>query len=307
MHRWPFALCAWSLLCAHSLAATLEAGPGKPFPLPSQAIAKAQAGDVVRIAPGRYVDCAVIRQDRLVIEGTGPGVALADKACAGKAILVVAGRDVTVRGLTLSGARVPDRNGAGIRAEGGTLTVEDVTFIDNENGLMTSAMPGASVLVSGSTFIRNGHCDPACTHGIYAGAIGLLRVERSRFVDTRIGHHIKSRAARTELIGNDIADGETGTSSFLIDIPNGGNVLIERNILQKGPRSSNAGTVIMIGAEGVTNPTDEIRVIGNHLTSNQVVSTVFVNNRTTTPARLEANILNGPIQPLAGPGTIRSR
>ena len=50
-------------------ARTLEVGPGKQFAQPSQAAAAAQDGDRVVIAPGQYFDCAVWRQNNLIIEG----------------------------------------------------------------------------------------------------------------------------------------------------------------------------------------------------------------------------------------------
>ncbi len=47
----------------------LEVGPGRAFRMPSAAAAAARQGDIIRIAPGVYEDCAVWRADRLVIEG----------------------------------------------------------------------------------------------------------------------------------------------------------------------------------------------------------------------------------------------
>jgi hypothetical protein len=44
----------------------------------------------------------------------------------GKDLFVTDGNDITIRVLTLTRARVPDGNGAGIRAEGGDLTVQNV-------------------------------------------------------------------------------------------------------------------------------------------------------------------------------------
>jgi hypothetical protein len=49
----------------------LDVGPGRPFGLPSAAAAAAQPGDVIRIAPGTYEDCAVWRADGVIIEGEG--------------------------------------------------------------------------------------------------------------------------------------------------------------------------------------------------------------------------------------------
>jgi len=290
---------------AGAAAATLDVGPGAPFGLPSQAVGVARAGDTVRIAPGIYADCAIIAQDRLTIAGNGPGVVLADKTCGGKAILVARANDVVIRDLTLRGARVPDRNGAGIRAEGGSLTVERVTFSDNENGILAADNPRATILVAGSTFTRNGHCDPVCAHAIYAGRIGILRVQNSTFRETRIGHHIKSRALRTEVLDSAIEDGPTGTASYLIDTPNGGSVLMSRNRLQKGPLASNRSTAILIGGESVTNTGGELRIEGNAFQNDLGQSTVFVANRTPGNALLSGNTFTGSVVPLEGPGTVR--
>lgn len=290
---------------AVATARVLDVGPGKLWSLPGPAAAQAHPGDVIRIAPGVYADCMVITADRVTIEGTGPDVVLADRTCQGKGILVISGRDVIVRGLTLRGARVPDRNGAGIRAQGGNLTVENTRFLDNENGILSGSMPAASIHIRDSTFIGNGRCDPVCAHGLYAGQIGLLRIERSRFLETRAGHHIKSRATRTEIVDSDIADGPNGTASYLVDIPNGGDVLIERTRLSKGPHSGNATAAIMIGAEGATIPTLYLRVRGNHFENAMGREVGFVVNRTRTLATLERNRLSGPVRALEGPGTVR--
>ena len=147
--------------------------------------------------------------------------------------------------------------------------------------------------------------DETRAHGIYAGHAGLLRIERSRFLNQIVGHHIKSRAARTEVTGCDIADGPTGTSSFLIDIPNGGAVLIENNKLSKGPLASNKTVTIMIGAEGDTNATGAIVVRDNHFDNEQGRFTVFVRNLAAAPALLSGNVLTGSVKSLEGEGTVR--
>jgi pectate lyase len=63
---------------------------------------------------------------------------LTGKTCVGKGIFVIDGSDITVRNITFMRAAVPDRNGAGIRAEGRNLTVEKSRFIDNENGILAN-------------------------------------------------------------------------------------------------------------------------------------------------------------------------
>jgi hypothetical protein len=195
-------------------ARVLEVGPGRPFGLPSATAAAAQPGDVIRIAPGTYEDCAVWRADGIVIEGEDfERVVIGNRICNGKGAFVITGNDVTVRGVTLAGARSADGNGAGIRAEGVNLTVERVRFLSNENGILHAGVRRGALIVRDSVFIGNGSCKQDCAHGIYAGPLELLRVERSRFLATQEGHHVKSRAYRTEVVDCDIEDGPEGTAS----------------------------------------------------------------------------------------------
>jgi hypothetical protein len=286
-------------------AKVLEVGPDKRFKQPSEAIAAAAAGDDVRIASGQYFDCAIVPQDNLTIEGIGPNAVLTDKTCAGKALLVIDGKNVTVRNLTFQRARVPDRNGAGIRAEGGDLTVENSRFINNENGILSADNPAATIRITGSSFIGNGRCQGSCSHGIYIGQAKLLHVDHSRFFDTHEGHNIKSRAARTEVIDCDIEDGPDGTSSYLIEAPNGGSLIVERNKMEKGRQSQNQANTIMIGSEGVSQPTEEITIRDNTLTNDQGRPTTFVHNMTATPAQLSGNVFKGQVVPLEGDGKVR--
>jgi hypothetical protein len=285
-------------------AKVLEVGPNKPFKQPSEAIAAAASGDDVRIDGGQYFDCASIRQDNLTIEGIGPDAVLTDKTCSGKAILVIDGKNVTVRNLTLQRARVVDRNGAGIRAEGGDLTVENTRFINNENGILSADNPAASFRITGSSFIGNGHCDGSCAHALYIGHAKLLHVDHTQFFDTHVGHNIKSRALRTEIIDCDIEDGPTGSSSYLIEAANGGTLIVERNKMEKGKLTENWGNTIMIGSEGVTQPTEQILIRNNNFTNDENRPTTFVTNRTATPAELVGNVLVGQVRPLEGDGTV---
>jgi nitrous oxidase accessory protein NosD len=285
-------------------AATLRVGSGAPYRLPSQAIAAAQPGDTVAIAPGTYADCAIVRQDRLTIIGTGSGAVLTGDACAGKALLVIDGGNDTIGNLTLRGAKVPDGNGAGIRLEGGSLTVVGVRFIDDQNGILTAPHPGAILRVRDSSFIGDGTCvsSAGCAHAIYANAMAELEVSHSRFYAIREGHNIKSRAALTVVHDCTIQDGPVGTSSYQIDLPNGGNLIAEGNLMQKGPHSGNHGTAISIGEEGLTQPTTTLVVRDNTLIDDTGHPTVFVRSLAGTQVRLAGNVFHGGrIIPLVAP------
>jgi Right handed beta helix region len=284
--------------------ATLEAGFGKTYATPSAAIAAAHDGDTVSIAPGKYFDCAIVRANHLTIEGEGKpeDTVLTDKVCAGKGLLVIDGNDATVRNLTLARARDPDDNGAGIRAEGINLTVDRVRFINDQDGLLGGR---GTVLVRRSEFARNGVCTQYCAHGIYVGEAELLRVESSRFTATRQGHHIKSRALRTEIVNCDITDGPDGTASYHIEIPNGGALVVRNNRLVKGPKAENHGGAIVIGSEEITHPTSEITISGNTFRNDGNYETYFVVNHTATDAMLESNKVSGSAKPLRGDGQVR--
>lgn len=282
-------------------AAELTVGQGKSYALPSEAAGAALAGDVIRIFPGTYGDCARWDADGLVIEGVGPNVVLAGKICDGKGIFVTRGTGITIRNITFISAQSPDHNGAGIRAEGANLTVEDSRFIGNENGILTAPSAESAITVKNSIFRGNGNCIAACAHGIYAGHIALLRVENSKFEEQHAGHHIKSRAARTEIVNNSVQDGADGSASYLVDLPNGGSALITGNVFEKGPRSSNKRTAIAIGAETESNPPGEIVVQDNSFSNDTGIATVFVRNYTGRSIILLENRLSGDVVPLGAP------
>ena len=297
-------LIAGFLAAVPAQAEILLVGPGRPYGLPSEAIKVAKSGDVVRIDPGTYPDCAYVMAPNITIEGTREDTILRGKTCGQKGIIVAVGDNVTIRNLTLMGALSTSKNGAGIRAEGTNLTVHRVRFFDNENGILANPNPASRIAISESTFERNGKCDPECAHGIYIHRIAALRVENSLFRDQRVGHHIKSRAAMTEIIGNTIADGTTGTASSLIDIPNGGTTLIAGNTLQKGPHSANATIAIAFGAEGGVPASSSVRITANHFSNDGGTNVAFVRNFSTVAVRLDTNVLTGAVTPLLGPGAL---
>jgi hypothetical protein len=287
-------------------AAELLVGRGMPFPTPSAAAAAAHDGDTVRIAGGVYRDCAVWKANRLrIVAVAGAEPHVDGVACQGKALWIVRGRDVSIEGIRFSHAAVPARNGAGIFVADGTLTLRRVHLHDNENGILTANRRGIELTIEDSVFERNGKCEPQCAHGIYVGrGASLLRILRSTFREQRVGHHVKSRARRTEIIDCVIADGPAGTASYAINIPDGGTAEIRGNRIEKGRRSENPSTIIAIGEEGGDNPGLGYVVENNRVRSDLPAPTIFVRNRSNHPALLRGNILDGPIVPLTGPGRL---
>lgn len=242
-------------------AAVLKVGPGQTYSQPSAAIAAAHDGDSVLIAPGTYYDCAIVHANDLTIAGVAGDAAavLTDKTCAGKALLVIDGHNITIRNLTLARARVAAGNGAGIRAEGHNLTVDHVRFINDEDGILAAADPTGTITVRDSVFHRNGECDPHCGYGIEVGSLRRLRVTHSDFAQASGGVHIASAAQVTELVGNQLTDDGRKMTGPMVWI-HGGGLMASDNIFTLA-----LGAERLPGAMLITGDTTRISVQGNIL------------------------------------------
>ena len=71
-----------------------------------------------------------------------------------------------IDGFAFTGATVPDGNGAGIRYEGGSLTVTNSHFYGNQNGILGAADPAGVIAISTSEFDHNGVGGDGHTHNI---------------------------------------------------------------------------------------------------------------------------------------------
>ncbi|HYD30863.1 MAG TPA: right-handed parallel beta-helix repeat-containing protein [Azospirillaceae bacterium] len=227
---------------------TLTVGSGQTFARLSDAIAASADGDTILVQGGDYVDDFATVNSKITIKGVNGMARLiaTQRIGNGKGILVT-NTDLTVENIEFSGARVADRNGAGIRYQGGNLTVRNCYFNGNENGVLANENRTGRIEILNSEFARNGYGD-GYTHGIYIGKVASLRVNGSYFHDTVEGHHIKSRA-QTTVIENSRLDDGTGTASFNLDLPNGGKVTVRNNVLVQGANSHN-NAMVVFGAEG---------------------------------------------------------
>jgi len=196
-----FCLCIAGCVSAPPKGTRIFAiGPGLQYAKPSDVMTLVSPGDTVSIAAGTYADCAVwpVSAPNLKLIGSGD-VVLAGKACDGKAIFVIQGDNTFVNGITFKDAKVSDHNGAGIRMESRKLTIENSQFIGNENGILTTSNPDGELIIKNSLFEGNGACIDKCAHGIYVNHIARVHIEHSVFIGQHVGHHIKSRAATTEI------------------------------------------------------------------------------------------------------------
>jgi hypothetical protein len=236
------------LIAVHANADTLTVGPDRQFPSPSEAAHAAHDGDTVRIEPGAYYDCAIWSQNHLTISGTGPGVVITDTTCQGKALFIVAGNDVTITDLTLARARVPDRNGAGIRLEGQGLTLERVRFLNDEVGLLAGAGGASTINISDCDFEDGGVGGQRPTFAVLVGEIKLLRIAHSTFNGVK-GGQISTGAALTELLGNRINTG-AGEAPAVAVMVAGGGMIAEDNLFSIGPNVPRPATAVLAMGTG---------------------------------------------------------
>jgi hypothetical protein len=287
---------------------TLHVGPGRELATPSAAAAVARDGDTVLIDAGTYAgDVATWTQDDLTLRAVGGRAHLrADgESAQGKAIWVIAGDRTTVDRIEFSGAAVPDHNGAGIRQEGDDLTVLRSWFHDNEDGILTGAAPTSDIVVRRSRFFHNGAGD-GYSHQLYIGEVRSLTVTGSSFRAARVGHELKSRAARNTIVGNLLDDG-TATASYSIDLPNGGRSLVAGNVVVQGPRSQNP-TLVSYGAEGLSRSSRVLWIVNNTFV-NRRASGIFVHAAEGSRATLRNNLMVGPgdLTDLAGASTTANK
>ncbi len=239
----------------------------------AEAARLARDGDIVEIEAGEYHgDVALWHQKKLTIRGVGGSARLfADGTSSeGKAIWVIRNGDFTIENIDFIGARVPDRNGAGIRFENGALKIRNCLFWNNQNGILTTgsdAQRDARLEIEGSEFGYNGAGD-GLSHNLYVGKIALLRVTGSYFHHANVGHLLKSRAARNEILYNRLTDENGGRSSYELDLPNGGFATIMGNIIQQSHETENS-TMISYGREGYAWPKNSLDLANNTIVNDQ--------------------------------------
>ncbi len=281
---------------AHAAGArTLQVGPGRRFATPCQAIARAHAGDTIQIdARETYRgDVCAWSTNHLTIVGVH-GRAHVDAAGAnseGKAIWVIAGDDTTIRNVELSGARVPDDNGAGIRQEGAGLTIEHCLFDHDQDGILAADNPASNIVIDSSVFTANGAGD-GYSHNIYINHIRSFTLRYSYSTDAHVGHLVKSRAARNYIL-YDRLTGERGTDSYELDLPNGGLSYVVGTVLQQGRATQNPN-MLAYGEEGDLHPDSHLYVVNDTFVNDLGRgAAMLIGSEVRTPLLAENDISTG--------------
>lgn len=279
-------------------ARKLTVGPGKTYAKPSLAAAAAQKGDTVDIDFGVYAsDACTWSADNLLIRGV-PVAGISSKYAhmdskganaQGKGIWVVDGKNTTIENIEFSGAKVPDENGAGIRQQGPGVTIRNCYFHDNENGILGS---GDEMIIEYTEFNHNGLGEVGRTHNIYIDEGSSFTLRHCYSHRAVIGHNVKSRAKRNFILYNRIMDEADGTSSYDIDLPNGGFSVIMGNLIQQGPETDNP-TLVAYGAEGMKNAPNELYVVNNTFVNERSGGTYVSIAGGATVAKLRNNLFSG--------------
>ena len=220
----------------------------------------------IRIAPGRYDDCAVQEAGRIAFVAAEPGSVVFDGGvCENKATLVLRGRSARVEGLVFTHTAVDDGNGAGIRIEEGDLRVSQTLFVDAQSGILSENDPSGSITIDRSTFSGLGRRDPDGdhAHSIYINHFGALTVTNSRFERGTGGHYVKSRSPRISVLGSSFDDSRGRSTNYMIDLPEGAVGRIAGNIFVQGVGKENYSTMIAVGAEDDANPSAGLVVEDN--------------------------------------------
>lgn len=276
-------------------AQVLKVGPGEEYRTPCAAFAAAQDGDTVTIDAAGSKDyrgdvCA-ITADRLRIKGVHgrPHVRAAGRNAEGKAIWVVKGDGTRITNVELSGAKVPDRNGAAIRQEGTDLTLKRVWFHHNEMGLLAGDNAESDIVILRSRFSDNGFGD-GLSHNIYVNHVASLAMSFSWSSRSHVGHLVKSRAATTLLYYNRFST-DGGDGSYEVDLPNGGLGVLVGNSVTQGRETDNA-SLIAYGEEGEVQP-GGLYVVGNTLVDDYGTGgrAVYVGPDVDTPVVLRNNVV----------------
>lgn len=250
-------------------------------------------GGIIRIEPGIYKEGGTLKKGRdgVLISGA-PGVIFDGVAVGGKGTFVLQSDNITIDNIECRNVAVRDRNGACVRLESGDLTLRNVKFVNNENGLLTWDR-AKKILIEDSVFEGNGKAGRA--HGVYISGAEQVIVRRSRIVGSKDqGHGLKMRA-RYILVENSVVASLEGVDSYLIDIPNGGTAVVRNSLLVEGANTAN-WYILSFGVEGSKFDRNSLRLEKNIIVTDREGGSEFINIADGMPApSISGNVIVGRI------------
>lgn len=289
-----------------------QVGPTRQYKKPSEVVSLVADGDIVEIDAGVYKCEQTVKWNKnfLTLIGVGGRAVMDATGCSisgGKGIWnpMATMHDMIVANIEFVGAKVSDANGAGIRYDGGGyLYITNSYFHDNQNGVLitpTLAKTPMHLVIDRSEFERNGAGDGK-SHNMYiSNNVQTFVIRFSYSHESKIGHLVKSRAKTNYILYNRLTDLDGGTSSYHVDITQGGLTYIIGNVMQQGPKSPNH-SMVAYSAEGnstgtgtQTHPVQKVYVVNNTVVNEIVGKGTFLNlyDKGLTEAIVANNLVVG--------------
>ncbi len=246
----------------------------------------------------------------LTIRGTGPTRPVLDAGmhCMnGKGIFeITGGQNVLIENLEFRNCQGSGSgNACGIRLSNPiNVTIRNCYFGNNEDGIMGGNNNIGNVVLESCEFDNNGYGDVGQTHNIYIGACNSFIMQNCYSHNAYVGHEVKTRAKSNYILYNRITD-EGSTSSYEIDIPQGGTTYIIGNVIEQSAASENP-TIIAYNEETPQNPDLHLYVVNNTIVNSKSKGTFINNQNNSIPAIVQNNIFAGPGTLVNGPASMTS-
>jgi hypothetical protein len=307
----------------------LTVGPGEEYSSITAAYAASNPGDTIDVEAGVYTDNFLIVSHSITLQAIGGMVSLVEnQSPPNDKGMITAGTvgdtpDITVNGFEISGVNISAKlggNGAAIRYQSGNLVLNDDYFHNNQDGLLgTPLVAGTGNIVINDSQVGFNGVAGGSTHNIYVGMIDSLNIHNSYIHDADVGMEIQSRAENNEIVDNRIFDNNS-TASYDISLPNGGDDVVSRNVIEKGLHSQNHTTIIAFMQAPGDGPAsfssnghwpNSSLTVDNNVFVNDIVANVpavWNDNHSPTPGpvNLNDNSFWNVSQEVLGPATVSS-
>jgi len=296
---WRFAFNRWVLLPVSPDHFTRVCpGPEKPLECDTlrldKALDSAQSGQLILLSAGVYRQAGIIRVNDMTILAE-PGAHLTETAVDGKGALLLQGENLLVEGLECSRVVVSSGNGACLRQDWGSFTLRGVHFHDSQMGVLTGHK-GGKVVIEDSFIHDSGRYQPGnYGHNVYTNS-GELYFRRSWSLRAaNEGHELKSRS-RITIIENSLLASINSEDSRIVDIPEGGELVIRDSLLGEGPFSSNweiIGYGLEVNKAELPYPINKILISGNTLVSDRFGTAQLLNAKNAKKIIVANNVIVG--------------
>jgi hypothetical protein len=207
--------------------------------------ALADGGTLIIRGGASYHVTGILRRNNVTVKAldgkaTLDGLLNAGFPAQGKGLIVQQGRAATYEDLIFKNVVVSDDNGVGVRVEGdGTTTFRRCEFRDSQEGILTNNSSDCAIVMENCVGDNLGAGDGQ-SHGVYCGTIGSFTVTGGSWTNSKVGHLLKSRAARTRIENVQLVE---GAASRAIDLPNGGVVEILGCTISQSQATNNSEIV----------------------------------------------------------------